>query len=150
VSAGARGAIVLGLAVIIGIVGLQILDDSGNGSGRSDVVTPGATTGGGATTTTEVPAHSPADVRLKVYNASGTQGRAQTLTDTLHSKGYNTQPPANLDQQRQGTVIQCKDAFRTDGNVLAFLHIPGATVEPFPSNPPAGADEADCLVIIGT
>jgi hypothetical protein len=142
---------VIGLAVIIGIVGLQILDDSGDGSSNATVVTtPGVTTAGGGSTTTTVPAHAPGDVRVKVYNGSGIQGKAQTLTDTLKSKGYNMQAPANLDKQHQGTVVECTSAFKTDGDVLVYLHVPFATAQAYPADPPAGADEADCLVILGT
>ena len=153
-SAGARGAIVVGLAVIIGIIGLQILDDSGGGSGTANVTTtvPGASSpSAGGPTTTALPAHQPGEVRVKVYNASGVQGRAQTLTDTLHGKGYNTQSPDTLATQRQGTVIQCRSGFTQDGDLLAYLYVPAVTkVEAFPSDPPEGSDQADCLVVLGT
>jgi hypothetical protein len=139
------------LAVILGVIGLQILDDSGDGSSTANVTTTAGTTNpsAGGPTTTEAPPRVPADVRVKVYNASGVQGRAQTMTDTLRSKGYNMQAPATLDKQRQGTVIECRTGFERDGNVLAFLHVTGK-VEGFPSDPPEGADQADCLIILGT
>ena len=149
-SSGARGAIVIGLAVILGIIGLQILDDSGDGSSSATASsTPGATTPDGAVTTTR-PLRAPSEVRVKVYNASGVGGRAQTLTDILMGKGYNMQKATTLDKERQGTVIECTSDFMADGNLLSYLHVPGSTVQPLPSDPPAGAGEADCLVIIGT
>ena len=143
VTGGARGAIVIGLAVILGIVGLQILDDSGGSSSRATVTTlPGT-----ASTSTTAPIRPNNQVRVKVYNASGIQGKAQTLTDTLRTKGYNMQAPANLAKQRQGTVVECVPGFEREGTVLALL---GATVEKYPSSPPEGASDADCLVIIGS
>jgi hypothetical protein len=142
---------VVGLAVIIGIVGLQILDDSGGGSGNASVTTvAGATSPSDGTTTSTTPPRAPAEVRVKVYNASGVQGRAQTMTDTLRGKGYNMQDPETLDKQRQGTVIQCRTGFKREGQVLSYLHVPGSTVEGFPASPPNGADQADCLVVLGT
>jgi hypothetical protein len=111
---------------------------------------PGVTTPSGSTPTSTTPPRSPGDVRVKVYNASGVQGRAQTMTDTLRGKGYNLQPAATLDKQRQGTVIQCRSGFVREGQVMAFLHVPGATVEGFPSDPPEGSDQADCIVVLGT
>jgi hypothetical protein len=138
------------LAVILGIVGLQILDDSG---GRSSSAT-GTTVAGDVTTTSG--AKTPAvrankDVRVKVYNASGVQGRAQTLTDQLRAKGYNLQDPANLAKSRQGTVVECVPGFDKEGAVLALYAVGnGAKTEAYPSSPPDGASDADCIVVIGT
>ena len=140
----------LGLAVILGIVGLQILDDSGGGSSSATGTTSATTvtTAAGATTTPVRPA---AQVRVKVYNASGVQGRAQTLTDKLRTAGYDMQDPANLGKQRQGTVVECVSAFQREGTVLALYGVGnGATVASYPSDPPAGASDADCIVVIGT
>ena len=148
---GARGAIVIGLAVIVGIVGLQILDDSGDGStGATGTTAAGgtATTRPGSTTT---PVRANKDVRVKVYNASGVQGRAQTLTDNLRADGYNMQDPANLDKQRQGTVVECKAGFEREAAVLQLYGVGNpSTVAAYPSDPPAGASDADCIVVIGS
>ena len=150
-----RGAALIFVAVIVGIVGLQILDDSGNGSSDATVTTTAGssvgtdgTTGSTATTTPELRPHN--QVRVKVYNASGVQGKAQTLSDTLKTKGYNMQAPANLDKQRQGTVVECVRGFENEGKLLGFLDVPGgALYVSYPSDPPAGASDADCLVVIG-
>jgi hypothetical protein len=149
-SGGARGAVVIGLAVILGIVGLQILDDSNGSSNATSTTTPGVSAGG-PTTTSKVSLRPNNEVRVKVYNASGVQGRAQTLTDQLRGKGYNMQPPATLSDQRQGTVIECTDGFKNEATPLALYGVDnGSTVAPYPSSPPDGASDADCLVIIGT
>jgi hypothetical protein len=165
-SSAARGAIVVGLAVILGIVGLQILDDSGPGSGSSNATgtTPTTLPGVSTSTSTSVSTstgtgaasttigHRPNNqVKVKVYNASGVQGRAQILTDKLKADGYNTQTPANLSSKRVGTVVECVKGFATDGTLLALYGVGGgATVQPYPSSPPAGASEGNCIVIIGT
>jgi hypothetical protein len=148
-SGGAKGAIVVGIAVILGIVGLQILDDSGDGSSGATGTTVATT----ATTTpaTTIPLKPASSVRVKVYNASGVQGRAQTLTDELRGKGYAMQDPATLDQSRPGTVVECTSGFEREGAVLALFAIQnGAKPAPYPSDPPDGASDADCIVIIGT
>jgi hypothetical protein len=153
-SGGARAAIVVGLAVILGIVGLQILDDSGGGSSDATVTTaPGVTTTGtaGTATTTTTPVRDNKDVRVKVYNASGVPGRAQTLTTTLGEKHYDMQDPANLTDKRQGIVVECVKGFEREGQLLASQGVGGgATAQAYPSNPPDGASDADCLVVIGT
>ena len=137
----------IGLAVILGIVGLQILDDSGNGSSDATVTTPSITSGGTGATVTTLAVRPNNEVRVKVYNASGVQGKAQTLTDSLRTKNYNMQAPATLDKEREGTVVECVPGFEREATVLALL---GATVAEYPPDPPEGASEADCLVIIGT
>jgi hypothetical protein len=154
ISSAARGAIIVGLAVILGIVGLQILDDSSPGSASSDatattVTNPTGTSSGPASTTTARRPNS--EVRVKVYNASGVQGRAQILTDQLKALGYNTQTPATLSSERAGTVVECTPGFEAEGTLLALYGVGnGATAQPYPSDPPEGASEADCIVIIGT
>jgi hypothetical protein len=137
------------LAVILGIVGLQILDDSGNGSSGATgtTVVDTVTTAPG---TTPVSLRPESQVRVKVYNASGVQGRAQTLTDTLQRNGYATQEPQTLGEQRQGTVVECVPGFEGEGKVLSLYGVPGSTVAAYPSDPPENASTADCLVIIGT
>ncbi len=153
-SPAARGAILVGLAVILGIVGLQILDDSGPASGSSDatittIVGSTATTGGTSSTTPTIKPNSA--VKVKVYNASGVQGRAQILTDQLKAAGYNMQAPANLSSERAGTSVSCVKGFKNEGTLLAAYGVgDGATFEAYPANPPDGASEADCIVIIGT
>jgi hypothetical protein len=149
-SSGARGAIVVGLAVILGIVGLQILDDSGPSTSVATVTTtagPG-TSSSSSTTAAVRPVNQ---VRVKVYNASSVQGVAQTLTDSLRAKGYNMQTPTNLNSRRAGTVVECVKGFEREGALLAVYGVGnGAKPQAYPSQPPAGASDADCLVIIGT
>jgi hypothetical protein len=140
------------LAVILGIVGLQILDDSGGGkSDATATTTPVTTPAGGGAVTTTVPMRENRAVRVKVYNASGVSGRAQSLSQTLHTKDYDMQDPANLDKPRQGTVVECVTGFEREGQVLALYGVgSGATAQAYPSDPPEGASDADCIVVIGT
>jgi hypothetical protein len=151
IPASARGAVLVGLAVIAGIVGLQILDDSGS----TDVTasSPDSTTSpvvDGATSTTLGTARDPSEVRVKVYNASGVQGQAQAESDKLKALGWATVEPADYGSTRVGTSVQCRSGFEADATVLAVYGVGnGATVEAFPSSPPPGAGDADCLVILG-
>ncbi|HEX9505432.1 MAG TPA: LytR C-terminal domain-containing protein [Acidimicrobiia bacterium] len=163
-----RGAVLIGLAVIVGVVGLQILDD--NNTGVSDVTGLTSVTGitgstgstgstsptrstvpGSSATTTTLKIRPTSQVRVKVYNASGIQGNAQKITNMLKANGYATQAPANNSTTRTTSVVQCRAGFENDARLLALFQIAhGATVEAFPANPPAGSGDADCLVILGT
>ncbi len=145
----ARGAVLIGLAVIAGIVGLQILDDS-NGS---TVATPGAdvtTTTLGPTSTSAATARPASEVRVRVYNASGVQGQAQAESDKLKALGWDMFEPSDYGSTRPGTTVQCRSGFEADADVLAVFGVGrGALVERYPSNPPEGAGEVDCLVSLG-
>jgi hypothetical protein len=160
-SSAARGAFLIGLAVIVGIVGLQILDD--NSPGASDVTgitgitgvtqttgSTGSTVPGRVATSTTLKIRPASQVRVKVYNASGTQGKAQAITDKLKSNGYATQPAANNSTTRTTSVVQCRAGFENEASAIAIFQVGhGATVEAFPANPPDGSGDADCLVILG-
>jgi hypothetical protein len=144
-----RGAALVGLAVIVGIIGLQILDDSGGGSSQA-ATSPDTTVTTAPTGTTAKP-HDPSQVTVKVYNASDVQGAAQQVSDKLKGAGFVTEEVANLNTTREGTVVQCREGFEADGTVIAVYGVGnGATTEPFPDDPPDGADNADCIVILGT
>jgi hypothetical protein len=138
--------VLVGLAVVLGVVGLQILDDSSPGAGASG-------TGDSTTTTlfpaTTLPVRAPAQVRVKVYNASGVLGVAGTMTDTLRAQGYNAQAPATIKDKASGIAVECRPGFEREATALVGV-IANSAVQPFPSTPPDGADSADCIVVIGT
>ena len=62
------------------------------------------------------------------------------------------QAPANLSDERTGTVVQCRRGFEREGTAARGLRR-SATArpsQPYPDDPPEGASDADCIVIIGT
>jgi hypothetical protein len=175
VSPAARGVVLLGLAVIVGIVGLQVLDDSASTSGEVTVSTTAATAvttttkaststtaaAGSVTTTTKASTSSSttttlkvrknSEVRVKVYNASGVQGAATNMSNKLKSLGYNTQGTDNLTPTQNGNSVSCHSGFDNEAKVLADSGVGnGATVKAFPSPAPSGSSDVDCIVILGT
>ncbi len=171
----ARGAALIGLLVIIGIIGLQVLDDSSPSGGEVTITTlPGETTLPGtattlapsttaatattkaATATTKAPTATtikqkkPADIKVMVYNASGVDGMAANMADKLKSVGYNVIGKDNITPERAGTTVSCRAGLDAEATELANKGVgSGATVTAFPANPPKGSDEADCIVILG-
>ena len=111
----ARGAALIGVAVIIGIVLLQYIDD-----GTTGPVGDGGTGKGSAGTTTSPPprpgpatpprprrrdaAKPPAQVTVLVLNGSGAPGAATAQTNPLKAKGYQTRPAADS-PARTGTIV---------------------------------------------
>ncbi len=177
-SSVARGAGLVGLAVIIGVVLLQVVDDGTSGSvtnggsattttvasGVTTTTKPGTTTTKPGTTTTAKPATSsstgpttttaapraPAQVRVLVQNGSGVAGAAGAATTQLRTAGYQTDPAADADQRRVGTVAYYKAGYQADANaVLAVLNRGGA-VEPIGNPPPTGSANANVVVILGS
>ena len=117
----ARGAALVAIAVIIGVVLLQAIDDGndgpvGDGGPASTTTTtttvPTSTDSSGsssATTATTAKAAPlpPAQVTVRVLNGSGQAGAAGTLTNTLKAKGYKTLVATDA-SPRTGTVVYAK------------------------------------------
>jgi hypothetical protein len=170
----------VGLLVVVGIVGLQILDDSGPGGSTVTSTTAGSTTttsgvttttvaGTGTTgptattgvtattsaastsTTTGAKLRDNSKVKIVVYNASDITGAAKNMRDRLKASGYNVIGIGNTKQQ-QGVTVACRKGFAGEGQQLAStgVGVSGAKVIDFPSQPPSDAGDADCLVFLGT
>ena len=170
--AAGRGAIVVCLAVLLGILLLQIYDRDGNvaktvaspaestssSSSAGTAVSSDAsnTTGSTTTTTTSVAAgaHTPANIKVSVLNAGRPSGTAKTVSDTLHAAGYATLTPGNTTPQT-GITVHCKADFSGDvAGVIAASQQTTATSGAFPATTPADAptdaSTADCFVILGS
>ena len=154
----ARGAVLVAIAVIIGIVLLQAIDDGNSGpigdgstsstSSTTAVTTPSSTGSGDTSSTTAKPTtKAPAETTVKVLNGSGVQGAATTVTNTLKSKGYKTLLPNTVALQK-GTNIYFKDGRQTECKALT-AYVPNSTVAAVP-NPVPGGEAADCIVVLGT
>lgn len=167
--AAGRGAIVVGLAVLLGILLLQIYDRDGNvaktvaspaesssssaaaGSSSSSDVSGSSTT---STTSVAAGAHTPANIKVSVLNAGRPSGTAKTVSDTLHAAGYATLTPGNT-TPKTGITVHCKSDFSGDvAALIAASQQTTAASEAFPATTPAGAptdaSTADCFIILGS
>ncbi len=146
----ARGAGLIGAAVIVGIVLLQVIDDggapSGDGGGNGSNGTPVTSETTPATSGEQRP---PSQVRVLVLNAGQAAGSAQNKANQLRTAGSNTLPASNDPVGRQGVAVQCREDFEGEAVALALAVGENATTEPFPAQAPAGAENADCLVLLG-
>jgi hypothetical protein len=145
----ARGAVLVGVAVLIGIVLLQVID-KGRGGGGGAVPTPsGGQTKGSTTSTTGDEGRPPAEVRVLVENGSGLNQAAATLANELRGTGYAIAGTGNAAIQT-GTTVACRAGFEKEADALAKSLGAGVSVVAFPEPPPTGAENADCLVIKGS
>ncbi|MBM3674272.1 MAG: LytR family transcriptional regulator [Actinobacteria bacterium] len=153
-SSAARGAVLIGIAVIIGIVLLQVIDAGsgepiGDGGGASTETTTTTTTGASSTTSTTTAAKPPAQVSLLVLNGSGRSGAATALTNTLKAKGYPTLTPADA-PARTGTVVYFKPGSDRECATVATAVGGSPKVEAIPSPAPTGSENASCVVLLGS
>jgi hypothetical protein len=146
----ARGAVLVGVAVVIGIVLLQVIDKGGGGGGGA-VPTPNNGQNGGesSTSTSAGKGRSPADVRVLVENGSGLNQAAATLANQLRGQGYAIAGTGNAPLQT-GSTVACRAGFEDEATALAGATGAGTTVIAFPATPPAGSENADCISIKGS
>jgi len=145
----ARGAILVGVAVLVGIVLLQVIDKGGGGGGSAAPTPSGGQTNGSTTSTTGDAGRPAAEVRVLVENGSGLNQAAATLANELRGTGYAIAGTGNAAIQT-GTTVACRAGFEKEADVLAKSLGAGVTVVVFPATPPAGSENADCLVIKGS
>jgi hypothetical protein len=167
-NAGTRGALLLAVAVILGIVLLQQFDTPDLPSGQvSATSVPGddddetTTTGASGlttvpqTTTTAGRARPKAEVKVLVANGAGVRGLGASTTNSLRNAGYTdtATPTDTTTSPIERTGIQFVEGYEAEARELAgVLSLPGTVVARLASPPVAAADIADAkvIVILGT
>ncbi len=159
-NAGARGALLIGVALILGIVILQQYDD-----GSVDVDPQVQTTPDPDTTSTTrrqstvsvVPIPTsralrpPADVKVLAANATATSGLAGRTRDYLQTVGYNALAPTDATRSLDATQVQHTPEFEAEARALAqLLQLPASSIRPLEENPPVAETRgADIVLVIG-
>jgi hypothetical protein len=165
-NAGARGALLLAVAVILGIVLLQQFDTPSIPSGQVSATSVPDTVDAGPTTTrrvglTTVPpvtttaarARAKAEVKVLVANGAGLRGLGAATTTELRNRGYtNAATPTDATMTVDKTSIMYAEGFEAEARELAgVLTLPATVVTRLASPPVAAADldGAQLLVILG-
>ena len=156
------GALLIGVAVVIGIVLLQIGDNNDNGPASAASGHPTTTTKPHATTTTTTrtgptsstsPApRAPSEVRVIVLNGGAAAGTAGQMTDSLKLKGYTNIGKANdwTGHTQTGNAVYCREGFDREGAALAVQVGSGTPLHvPYPTPPPPFSSDFDCVVVVG-
>jgi hypothetical protein len=144
----ARGAVLIGVAVVIGIVLLQVVGDGASGPGGA--APSNNSSGNKSTTTTSSGSRSPQEVAVAVFNASGVSQAAATKSNDLRGLGYVIVKVGNATPEVTGTTIACRTGFEAEADALAALPtFTNATVVAFPATPPAETELANCIIILG-
>ena len=144
----ARGGILVGVAVVIGVVLLQVVGDGA--SGPTGAAPSKGNTGSKVTTTTASGARSPQEVAIAVFNGSGISQAAATKSNDLRGLGYVIVKVGNAAAVQAGTTIACRAGYEEEAASLAALpSFAGSTVVEFPATPPAETELANCIIIVG-
>ena len=159
--AAAKGAGLIALAVVIGIVLLNVVDDGSvdndapSSSDTTTATTAAATdsTGSGETTPTtadEVPPKTPAELVVLVLNGGAPPKSAKAMSDALQLKDYTNQLTAAdwPDHDQTGNTVMCKAGLDEEGAALAIA-VGTATKVDFADPAPPGSETADCVVVVG-
>lgn len=165
-AANLRGGILIAVAVLVGVVLLGKGFDSGlvgssggdpsdQSASGGDESTDGTSTDGGGTdasTTTTLPAHTPAEVRVQVLNSSGPSGSAGDASQRLSTAGYVALSATNADDRTAAaTAVFFQPGYEQDA-VLVAQQIGFAALVPqampAPPPPPAPVD-ANIVIVLG-
>lgn len=158
--AAGRGAALLALAVVLGLVLLNAADDPG-----PDRVATGASGGdgdgsAGITTTTlppttlaTVPPRPPAEVKVLSTNGTAVKGVAGRARDILQAEGYNVLAPTDAQRATASSVFFTSAEFEREAQAVASaLGLPPTVVAPYPTAPPvpvADAKGANVVLVVG-
>jgi hypothetical protein len=158
----AKGAALILVAIVIGIVLLQVVDDGEEGAIDANEPRPTTTTTGESPSSTQPttastaantqPARDPSEVAVLVLNAGAPTGAAGTLSGALRDKGYTNQPVDATDwtgADHDATAVFCKPNFGADAAALAAAVQEGLQPEAWPDPPPPQSDTVDCVVAVG-
>jgi hypothetical protein len=144
----ARGVVLTGVAVVVGIVLVSVVNGAGSpGSGstvKSGTATTTSTTAG-TTTSTGKPV---AQVKVAVFNGSGVSGAANTTANKLRGLGYAIVAVTNAATTQTGTSVACKVGSVQAQNLAKNVSAT-ATVGVFPTPEPPQANGGDCIVTVG-
>ena len=157
-SAGARGAVLLAVAVVLGIVLLQAFDTGDPlgqavSSGDSNDTVPTTLSNSGTvapTTTTTLPTRPPGEVKVLVANGTAIRGLGSRTSDALKALTYNVLSPTDTTRALETTSIQYDTGFETEARAIATtLGLPVAVVVPLNSPAVDDARGANVIVLLG-
>jgi hypothetical protein len=161
------GAGLIGVAVVIGIVLLQIGDQDNTGpsgtaappKSTTSTTQPTSTSTTTNTSDSSVPARLPSEVHIIVLNGGAPSGEAAHTASGLRLKGYTSQDDANTwtGHTQAGDSVYCRAGFEREGTALATgvtaLEAGGADAKfsiPYPTPAPPFTDGTDCVVVVGS
>jgi LytR cell envelope-related transcriptional attenuator len=159
-SAALKGALLIGVAVVVGLLLLQTVHDNKTKSASSSTPTTKpktTTTKPKTTTTTTAVAHTvipPSELKVIVLNAGAASGQAAAMSADLKQAKYTNQADANnwTGHTQSGNTVLCKPGLDQEAVALSQqVPLQGSSVKPWPTPaPPTYGYDADCVVAVGS
>ncbi|MGH9224362.1 MAG: LytR C-terminal domain-containing protein [Acidimicrobiales bacterium] len=156
---GARGVLLLGAALVLGIVLLQQYDTGRAPFSEQVDTNPGPTTSStrrqGSVSVVPTPTTRPARPadQVKVLAANGTtsSGLGARTTTLLQGLGYNALSPVDATRLIEQTQVQYQPDYEAEARAIALLlQLPVASVRVMEDSPPVpDTRDANILVILG-
>jgi hypothetical protein len=146
----AKGAMLIALAVIVGIVLLQIVDPGKTGpvGARTTISSTSTTT---STTKASTPQKTAAQVRLLVLNAGAPTGSAGNVSTNLKNSGYTNQgTPTDNASKITGEKVLCLPNLTREQAKIVQLLGPSTLSGPLTADAATGAAGYDCVVLVGS
>jgi hypothetical protein len=151
VNTAARGAIVVVVAVLLGIWILTKIDSGAAvdaGSTGTSAATTVPTTVATSATAPPTTAVDKASFTVLVANASGTSGAAKRKGDAMKADGYQLAEPITNQTKADTTTIFYLSGYEAAAqNVAAYLNI--SDIQPMPTPAPVDLGQAQVLVNLG-
>lgn len=152
--AAARGAVLLAIAVALGVILLHAFDRGSGAFNASLRTTPSplpSVTFLPPTTAGTQPLRPPAAVKVLPANGTATKGAGTRTGDRLKAAGYNILAATNTTKTATTSSVQFAPGFEREARVVAqLLGLADSAVQPIPS--PAPVPDllgANLLVVVG-
>jgi hypothetical protein len=155
-----RGALLIFVAVLLGagLLANGFRDDEATPTAGTSTPTTKkgtATTAPGATASTVVQAHDPAQVKVLVLNGSGKSGVAKAAADQLKAANFTTLDPANAKGSTiTASIVYFVAGYDADAQAIAAkLGLPASAAQPLPTPVPESvtdAKDANVVVVVGS
>lgn len=154
---GARGVLLLVVALVLGIFVLNQTDPGSSSSGSDEVSGSTDTTLDETTGSTLVPTTLPrplrgaAEVKVLPANGSGVAGLGGRVAERLKAKGYtNTLAAVNTSREIAASAVEHSPEFEPEARAVAeALGLPPTVVRPLDAPPVPETRGADVVVLIG-
>src|SRR4051812_46212729 len=151
-----RGALLIGAAVLLGILLLAngFGDDNVSSGSTTTPTTKPSSSGSSTTASTVVQAHDPAQVKVLPLNGSGKSGVAGNASEQLKALNYTLLEAGNAPGGPfPQSVVYFVPGYDADAAAIAAtLGLPATSVQPLPNPPPASVGDpkdANVIVLIG-
>ena len=146
----AAGIVLVTAAVLIGLVLLVKGYGTEGGIVASDTTQVKVSTTLAPVTESTLPAKAPADVQVKVVNASGATGLATNTRTTLQAKGYTQVAIGDAPTVVPSTQVLYLAGSKSEAQAIATaLGLGAVAVQEMPVPPPVDLGTATVLVMAG-